>query len=91
MLSELSKTELYAVWCMVYASSVHESNCFSTSRAPGSCTPSIIYFQPMKQTRADMLGVGVVYVWIRLIIPDPGIDTGRSEPCLGGLLAILFV
>ena len=49
----------YGVWCMPHASSVHESSGFSTSRAPGSRTPSIIYFQPMKQTRADMLGVGV--------------------------------
>ena len=52
---------------MVYASILHESSCFNTSRAPGSRTPSIIYFQPMKQTRADMLGVE--YVCIRLIIP----------------------
>lgn len=77
---------------MVYASSVHESSCFSTSRPPGSRTPSIIYFlvfyfQPMKQTRADMLGV--LYVCIRLIIPHSFINTGRSEPCLASLLTIL--
>ena len=44
---------------MAYASSLDESRCFSTSRAPVPHTPSIIYFQPMKQTRADVLGVGV--------------------------------
>ena len=65
------------------ASSLHESRCFITSRARGFRTPSSIYFQPMKQTRSDVLPLHSADR------PGPFLQHGTAS-AMSSSLAILF-
>ena len=90
---------------ILYASSLHESRCFITSRARGFRTPSSIYFQPMKQTRADILSLhsadrpgpfhqhGMVSAMsssMAILFEGDG-DTGIEEPVLQNSLTSWIV